>query len=223
MTQPKLSRRRGRPHAGDEPDQSTLLQGALEAFAEKGYDGTSVRELARHLDVSHALLTARFGSKEKLWFAAMEHALANTRRTLRAIGESGDVDDLEALRHTVVELVLFSAACPHVGRIMNHEGATDSPRVRFVVEHFIDPLRPGIERRLARLVEAGRIRSVPYSTLHFLVGQGGGAPFTNPMEATLLGAPEHPDQETVRHHAETVADILIAGLTAPTSHPDADR
>jgi TetR/AcrR family transcriptional regulator len=69
-------RGRGRPRAGDEVDLAMLLQAALDAFAETGYDGTSVRELSRRLGVSHALLTARFGSKEGLWFAAMEHGLA---------------------------------------------------------------------------------------------------------------------------------------------------
>ncbi len=76
MTQAAAPRGRGRPRAGEELDVARLLRGALDAFAESGYDGTSVRELSRRLGVSHALLTARFGSKEGLWFAAIEHALA---------------------------------------------------------------------------------------------------------------------------------------------------
>jgi hypothetical protein len=98
---------------------------------------------------------------------------------------------------------------------MNHEGAIDSPRVRYVVERFVNPLRPGVERLLARLVAAGRIRALPYATLHYLITAGGGAIFANPVEAALLGAPAHPDVESIRAHAETVADVLIAGVTVP--------
>ena len=209
---PAAPRGRGRPRAGAEVDLDVLLGGALEAFAETGYDGTSVRELSRRLGVSHALLTARFGSKEGLWPAAMEHVLKQTEQTWREVAGSPALDDLEALRQGVVRQVIFSAAHPQVLRIMNHEGAIDSPRVRFVMNRFVNPLRPGVERLLARLAAAGRIRPVPYATLHFLAVVGGGALFAYPVEATLLGAPAHPTADEIRAHAEAVADVLISGI-----------
>lgn len=213
-------RRRGRPRAGEELDLAPLLQGALEAFAESGYDGMSVRELSRSLGISHALLTARFGSKEGLWFAAMEHALVQVESTWREVADTPAPDDLRALRQGIVRQVYFSASHPQVLRIMSHEGAIDSPRVRFVFERFVAPLRPGVEALLARLVDAGRIRPVPYATLHYLVVVGAGAVFANPVEAALLGAPAHPDADAVRAHAETVADLLINGiaLESPAAH-----
>jgi AcrR family transcriptional regulator len=216
-------RGRGRPRAGEEIDLDVLLQAALEAFAETGYDGTSVRELSRRLGVSHALLTARFGSKQGLWYAAMEHVLAQTEQTWREVAESPLLDDLEALRRGVVRQVIFSATHPQVLRIMNHEGAIDSPRVRFVIDRFVNPLRPGVERLLARLVAARRIRPVPYATLHFLAVVGGGAIFAYPVEAALLGAPEHPDAEAIRAHGEAVADVLIAGIALAPPGPVSDR
>lgn len=214
MAQAAAARGRGRPRAGEGLDLAHLLRGALDAFAESGYDGTSVRELARRLGVSHALLTARFGSKEELWFAAMEHALTLIEPAWRDSAQSPELDDLDALRSAIIEQVLFSAAYPQVLRIMNHEGAIDSPRVRFVIERFANPLRPSVEALLSRLADAGRIRHVPYATLHYLVVAGGGTLYANPVEAALLGAPAHPDIDTVRAHAETVADMLIAGITA---------
>lgn len=212
MSIPPAQRKRGRPRAGHGLDLDRVLRGALDAFAENGYDGTSVRELSRLLGVSHALLTARFGSKEGLWFAAMGHALKETEKTWREVAVSTEVDDLEALRLGVIRQVIFSAAHPQVMRVMSHEGAIDSPRVRFVVDRFINPLRPGVERILTRLVAAGRIRPVPYATLHFLTVVGGGAIFANPVEAALLGAPANPSAADIRAHAETVADVLIEGI-----------
>jgi AcrR family transcriptional regulator len=218
MVIPALQRKRGRPRAGEEINLETLLQASLEAFAETGYEGTSVRELSRRLGVSHALLIARFGSKEGLWFAAMEHALQEIEKAWREVADAPSLDDLDALRQGVVQQVVFSAAHPEVLRIMNHEGAIDSPRVRFVMDRFVKPLRPGVERLLARLIAAGRIRPLPYATLHFLAVVGGGALFAYPVEAALLGAPAHPDAEEIRAHAEAVADVLIAGIVlAPLS------
>jgi AcrR family transcriptional regulator len=220
MTQAPAARRgRGRPRAGQEIDLSRLLHAALDAFAETGYDGTSVRELARRLGVSHALLTARFGSKEGLWFAAMEHVLAETVHTWREVTDSPGLDDLEALRQGIIQQVIFSAAHPQVLRIMNYEGAIDSPRVRFVVDRFSKPLRAEVERLAARLIAAGRIRPVPYVTLRYLILKGGGTLFANPVEAALLGAPAHPTVEDIRAHAEAVADVIIGGIAVRPPGP----
>src|SRR5260370_40483669 len=94
---------------------------------------------------------------------------------------------------------------------MNHEGAIDSPRVRFVMDRFVNPLRPGVERLLARLVAAKRIRPVPYATLHFLTVVGGGALSAHPVAAALLGAPAHPNPDAVRAHPDAVAHLLLPG------------
>ena len=113
--------------------------------------------------------------------------------------------------------MLFSAAHPQVLRIMSHEGAIDSPRVCFVVDRFVNPLRPGVERLLTRLAAAGRIRPVPYATLHYLAVAGGGALYASPVEAVLLGAPARPDPDDIRAHAEAVADVLLNGVTVSPS------
>jgi hypothetical protein len=95
---------------------------------------------------------------------------------------------------------------------MSHEGAIDSPRIRYVIEHFVNPLRPLVELRMSRLVAAGRIREMPYVTLHYLVVQGGGAPYTSPVETALLGGSAKPSEDDIRRHAEEVAGLIVAGI-----------
>jgi hypothetical protein len=112
---------------------------------------------------------------------------------------------------------MFSAAHPEVLQILAHEGAVDSPRIHHVLDRFVKPLRPLVERRIDRLVAAGRLRPVPYATVHYLVTHGGGAPFASHVETALLGGPRRSDPDEVRRHAEAVADILIAGLTPPAT------
>ncbi|WP_326691762.1 MULTISPECIES: hypothetical protein [unclassified Streptomyces] len=106
---------------------------------------------------------------------------------------------------------------------MNHEGSVDSPRIRFVIERFINPQRPGVERLLDRLVTAGRIRPLPYATLHYLVTNGGCGPFLLPVEARLPGADIPSTPTELRDHAETVADIILAGITVPPTPPESPQ
>jgi AcrR family transcriptional regulator len=53
--------------AGDRREQ--ILQGAMQLFAEKGFRGTTTREIAQHLGISEALMFKYFPSKEALYRA----------------------------------------------------------------------------------------------------------------------------------------------------------
>lgn len=57
---------------GPTETRDAILAAARELFAEKGYDGASVRAIARSAGVDPALVHHFFGSKEGLFVAAME-------------------------------------------------------------------------------------------------------------------------------------------------------
>ncbi len=53
--------------------EAELLDRLLEAFADLGFEGTSIRQLCRHLGVSHNLIHTRYQSKENAWYRAVDH------------------------------------------------------------------------------------------------------------------------------------------------------
>ncbi|MCL1893635.1 MAG: TetR family transcriptional regulator [Holophagaceae bacterium] len=58
-----------------EPNQDTrqrLMEAALLAFADKGFDGVGVREIARKAKANPALIAYHFGSKEGLYEASLK-------------------------------------------------------------------------------------------------------------------------------------------------------
>ncbi len=63
----RSGRRRGAPDTKGE-----ILAAAREVFGERGYDGASVRAIAAAAGVDPALVHHYFGTKEKLFLAAME-------------------------------------------------------------------------------------------------------------------------------------------------------
>jgi AcrR family transcriptional regulator len=70
MTTPKR-RGPGRPADGGADRRQAIVDAAREQFAAKGYDGASVRGIARQADVDPALVHHYFGTKEKVFVAAM--------------------------------------------------------------------------------------------------------------------------------------------------------
>ncbi|MFD3498918.1 TetR family transcriptional regulator [Streptomyces sp. NPDC058676] len=71
------ARKRGRPPRAESADtRDRLLTVAREEFSERGYEKTSVRGIAKAAGVDSALVHHYFGTKEQVFEAAVEVALA---------------------------------------------------------------------------------------------------------------------------------------------------
>ena len=66
--------RRGRTgrRPGSEDTRATILAAARAAFAERGFEGASIRDIAARAGVDGALIHHYFGSKQQLFLAASE-------------------------------------------------------------------------------------------------------------------------------------------------------
>lgn len=64
-----------RPHPVVDPGvRDTVAAVARGLFAQHGYEGVSLRDVARHARVTPALVTAAFGNKARLYVEVIEHA-----------------------------------------------------------------------------------------------------------------------------------------------------
>jgi AcrR family transcriptional regulator len=83
-----------------------LEETAAQVFAERGYDGTNLEEIASRLDMRGASLYHYFSSKEELFRRCIEHTSSEVLSRLTAIAESSD-PPLERLRRLFEEQVLI--------------------------------------------------------------------------------------------------------------------
>jgi TetR/AcrR family transcriptional regulator len=71
-----------------------ILESAAEVFAEKGYDGARVDELARAAGVNKATLYYQIGDKEALYHAVLERVFRRTADEVEAaVSASGDCEE----------------------------------------------------------------------------------------------------------------------------------
>ncbi|MBX3254311.1 MAG: TetR/AcrR family transcriptional regulator [Chitinophagaceae bacterium] len=74
-----------------------ILDSAEILFAEKGFDGTSVRDIAGHANVNLAMISYYFGSKEKLLASLIEHRAGYTRGIIEELAKDESLTPFEKI------------------------------------------------------------------------------------------------------------------------------
>ena len=195
--------------AGD--TRKRILAAALEAFAEKGFDGSTTREIASRADVTLGLLQYYFGSKLKLWKAAVDLAFAELAGGLEGLlADPAPSDERERLRLLIRSHVHFVSRNPEFVRLMRDEGKRRGPRMRWLVDRHVKPLyaklMPLIETCQNRGVLPGGIAPVHF--VYILVGAVD-AIFHQAEECRRVAGIDPADPEVVEAHALAVEHLFL--------------
>lgn len=224
MVATPAKRRRGRPCLIDPapaPD-ARCLDVALTAFAERGFEGVSVRDIAGACGVSHSLLNAKFGSKQGLWAAAVDHGMGGLHRRMAHAPTRlpADADVAQRLRAACIDFLGAVADCPAIVQLMNVEGARHSPRLDYIVETYFCRLDWPITALLREGRASGVFRDVPVTVAFTLLAHGAGAlvalqPLIEAVNRQLhapmqVQAPPATLEQTI----EMAAEMIVRGLLA---------
>lgn len=200
----------GRPAADDPSVQpESVLQHALRAFADQGYEAVSIRRLSTELGMGHTFISDRYGSKKELWEAVVDYAMARTAPQVGAELADEEKDDLDRLVSTVRALHRAAAESADFAALIDQEARIDSPRLAYLYELMI-PVNGEIRALFDRLVGEGRLRPMPWYLFYFLIT----APtslYSQPPLARLLGRPDDADDH------DLMTDLVLGGLLGPAS------
>jgi AcrR family transcriptional regulator len=213
VAQTSESKRTGRPKAEDAPvTVEEILDAAFRAFATYGYDGVAVRTLNRELGVSHNLIHQRFGSKQRLWYAAVDRAFSQQVTQLSTAFDPTLADPFEQLGHAIRRFVHYSAEHPERLGLMNIEARIDSERLDYIYDNYVAPALAPLGRLLEHLQQRGTIRPVSLRTLFFLIAHGAAAPFTLVPLARRFDDVDPLDPDEIAKHAALTAEVITSGL-----------
>jgi AcrR family transcriptional regulator len=131
---PVVSPRRGRPGY----DRTTLLAVAVQVFNERGYDGTSMEDLAKRLGIAKSAIYHHVAGKEELLSLALERSMAGlfaVADAARAL-DAPAVEQLEFLVRGSVEVL--QADLPYVTLLLRVRGNTDVERAALARRRSFD-------------------------------------------------------------------------------------
>jgi TetR/AcrR family transcriptional regulator len=139
--------------------QKRILEAATREFADKGYDGARVDEIARASGVNKNLLYHYFGNKEQLFTAVLE-SVYEAIRTRQSDLSIRNLSPEEGMRRLVELTSLIWEEVPEFSRLLSSENLHEARHVRQSkrIIPMYDPLMQTIKELLKRGEETGVFR-----------------------------------------------------------------
>ena len=156
MTTAAPGRRRGRPPKADAADtKELLLQAALALFADKGYEGTSVRDIARAIGLSESALYAHFPGKRAIFDAVF--ARLGPLSAMQVAADLGEADaDPPGFIRSLIARVMTEWSTPAARQLislMSHDDMIHQPALRSGIAASLD----GLADLFTRWIADGRL------------------------------------------------------------------
>ena len=144
---------RGRPQAST---REVLAEAACELFLERGYDNTSVTDLAKRVGVSRSSFFNYFSGKDEILWFALDERITHLRDSL-ALDDRSVADSLMAFAHgTAPESLLLAIVNAEAMGVQHELAQGRAIRQMRIAEALGSKLeRLGTERRKAEIVGAG--------------------------------------------------------------------
>ncbi len=193
-------------------DEAKAIDGAVDCFWARGYEATSVRDLAEHMGIGGASLYNAYGGKRALFVKALERYADRSSRERIARLEAGGRPKraIEAFLAEIIEKSLNDRArkgCLLVNSAL--DVAPHDAEIGKVVAGYLDEIRAFFQRN----IEAGRRAGQMPRNLDAVT-----------VSAHLLGvllgirvlARTRPDRTLLESIARPALDLLTHGKPAPS-------
>ncbi len=207
-------RKRGRPagngvHAVSE---DRVLDLAFNAFAERGYEGTTLRELAKVLGVSHNLLNVRFGTKEDLWRRAVDARVARIAPPVFEAFEARELDDEARLRELVHRFCRWAADNGEFAALAYVEGRRATWRIDYIVDAYLLPFKEQLDALLGSVALRRPVHPITTGAFMAMLVQGVGFYFASRPMLDRLGVGEEIDPGHIDQQIDMFANFILAAL-----------
>lgn len=203
---PRTRARRSPARRGEAKDR--IVAAAIEAFAEKGFEAASTRDIAGRADTDQGLVTYHFPSKDSLWRAAADSLFGVLRERLDGhMVAEGSLEPKERVRGAIREYVRWVAEHPEFFRFLVDEGNLSNARTRWLVDTHIKPRFEFMKQ--AGLAGAAGVEESEVPHAFFALSGAAGLIFAVAANCRRLTGLDPRKQKAIEAHADFVANLMV--------------
>ena len=149
-TSEENGKKRGRRSNTDISGREALLKAAVISFAKRGFEGASLRMIAREAEVDVALCARLFGNKQKLWQAVIDYMAENFeikhRASVEAMVKQSETDPEGAMKAYIRFYTELCVEHPAFPAFMLQEATVSKSRITIIKDRLVAPImRPSIK------------------------------------------------------------------------------
>ncbi|MEN8169537.1 MAG: TetR/AcrR family transcriptional regulator [Pseudomonadota bacterium] len=199
-----------------EATSSTILEAASKVFADKGYDGARVDEIARAAGVNKATLYYQIGDKEALYHAVITRVLARTAdEVCIAVAEANGCE--EKIRHFINIFARQTGNMRYTAPIMLREIASGGRNLPQSAMNEMGRLLSALGESIAEGIQQGLFRPVNGFMVHMMI-VGSLMLYSANEPIRRRNAENNPEIHNASHFLSTdevgdaVADLVLAAI-----------
>lgn len=207
------------PPAGpvSEMPAERLIKAAVSLFAQHGFDAVSTGAVATAAGLTQSMVHYHFGTKDKLWNAAVEHIMqAHGNMFSLHLEDLRDVDPLARLKIMVRRFITANAAEPDLNRIILHEGMKDSPRLKWLAQRYMVRGYATFNSAIEAAIASGAVRRLPPRDVTNIIVGACVTTFTLSRLLKEVYGDDATSAEAVSSLSDTLLEVLFKGLEAKT-------
>lgn len=158
--------------------KENIIESALKLFSAKGFEGTSVREIAADADVNVAMINYYFGSKEKLFESVVDYKASFLRGIFSELVNNKKLSPIEKIDFMIDQLIERKFSDAKFSHLLHRElWLEHRPQLRNAISDIllknINPvktiIKDGIRAGVFQQVDVELTVTTVIGTIHYLL------------------------------------------------------
>lgn len=183
-----------------------ILDAALISFAENGYKGTNLRDLAAGMGLSKSALYKHYASKEDIWNAVLDrmetYYAARFGSPEKLPPTPKTCDELVAMTMRMLDFTMHDKNVILTRRLLLTEQFHDERARRFATLHFLTSTKDIYKKVFMEMMTAGILKNEDPDMLAFI--------YTSPITALIHYCDREPEKEPeIMRQVETYVKHFI--------------
>jgi TetR/AcrR family transcriptional regulator len=190
--------------------QHRIIDAAIKEFSQHGFEGSSVRRVAKNAGLKQALITYHFKTKDRLWRACLAQCVESfsARFQSRLHGLRG-VDNTVKLQIMLDEFIRFTVDNIDFHRLMADVASKPSPQLAWLVDKYLKDIFKMWVDLIQQAQQAGQfVKGDPYHLLYIFIGAVSRL-FLLAAEVKLITGRSAFDQAYIDEHIEICLNLFF--------------